>query len=247
MASDKPTVLLIHGFPLDSRMWKRQVDALSGDFMVLAPDLDGHGNAPRGAPLRTVDDIASSIADRLTTATVDRVHVAGFSMGGYVALAFLRLFPDRVISLALVDSRANADNDAGRAGRDEMAAKIREQGSGVAAAAMLPRMFTDAVADSARRETERWMLAQPREALVADLEAMRDRPDATPMLADIRIPVLVIVGDQDPITPPADSQAMAAAIPGARLVTITGASHLAPVEQPDQVNRALRDFLTTGA
>ena len=244
--ADKPSVLLIHGFPVDGRMWKHQKDALSGDFNVLAPDLDGHTASPKGAPQHSVDDIAASLAERLNAATIDRVHLAGFSMGGYVALAFLRLYPDRVLSLALVDTRANADNDAGRQGRDDMAAKIREQGAGVAAGAMLPKMFTDGVDDSTRKEVEQWMLEQPVEALVADLAAMRDRPDSTPLLADIRVPVLVIVGDQDPITPPADSQAMAAAIPGAQLVTISGAAHMTPVEQPDQVNRALQDFFSKG-
>jgi len=142
---------------------------------------------------------------------------------------------------------ANADNDAGRQGRDDMAARIREQGAGVAAGAMLPKMFTEGIRDSTRKQAEQWMLEQPVEALVADLAAMRDRPDSTPVLGDIKVPVLVIAGDQDPIAPLADSEAMAAAIPGAKLVTVIGAAHLAPVEQPGQVSRALQEFFSRGA
>jgi len=239
----KPTVLLIHGFPLDSRMWKHQKDALSGEFQVLAPDLDGHGPAPKGAPAHSVDDMARALADRLSAANVHQVHLAGFSMGGYVALAFWRLFPDRVLSLSLVDSRAVADTDAARQGREDLIGKVREQGAGAAAAAMLPKMFTAGASDSDRREAERWMLEQPMETLVADLSAMRDRPDSTSTLAEIGIPVLVVGADEDPITPLVDTQTMAAGIPGGRLVVINGSSHLAPVEQPDQVSTALRDFL----
>jgi 3-oxoadipate enol-lactonase len=242
--AEKPTVLLVHGFPLDSRMWKAQQEALSGDFQVVAPDLDGHGASPRGAPAHSMDDIARSLAERLDAAAVRTIHLAGFSMGGYVAFAFLRQFPERVLSLALVDSRAGADNEAGRAGRDAMAESVRERGAGVAAAAMLPKMFTDAADASTRAEVERWMLEQPAEALIADLRAMRDRPDATASLGGIRVPVLVVVGDQDPITSPADAQAMAAAIPGAKLVTIEGAAHLTPIERPGEVSAALHDFFS---
>jgi len=241
--TEKPVLLLIHGFPLDSRMWRRQVDALSTDLRVIAPDLDGHGISPAGSPGHSIDEIARSLAARLDSAAVSQVHLGGFSMGGYVALAFIRLFPDRVLSLALVDTRANADNQAGREGRDDLAARIREQGPSAAALAMLSRMFTDAVDEAVRAETEGWMLAQPAETLVADLAALRDRPDATPGLAAIEVPALVIVGDHDALTPPDAAQVLADGIPNARLVTISGAAHLTPVEQPDQVNAALRDFM----
>jgi pimeloyl-ACP methyl ester carboxylesterase len=241
--ADRSTLLLVHGFPLDSRMWQEQVEALSGSMYVLAPDLAGHGPDPSGTAGSSVDDIARFLAARLDEAGVDAAHLAGFSMGGYASFAFLRLFPRRVLSLALVDTRANADNDPGRQGRDALIARIKAEGPGVAAEAMLPKMFTDAVDPELRATAQGWMLEQPANTLVADLTAMRDRPDSTSMLAQVSVPTLVIVGDQDPITPPADSQAMADAIPGAHLVTIEGASHLAPVEQPQQVSEALNEFL----
>jgi pimeloyl-ACP methyl ester carboxylesterase len=243
VASERPVLLLVHGFPLDSRMWKRQADALSGELEVIAPDLDGHGPAPQGLPQESMEGIVRSLAARLDAAGVGAVHVGGLSMGGYIALAFMRLFPERVKSLILIDTKATADTEAGRQGRDELAAKIGEQGALVAAQAMLPKMFTEEVDEKVRKEAEQWMLEQPPSALVADLKAMRDRPDSTPLLPQISVPTLVVVGEQDPITPPAEAEAMAGAIPGARLVTISGASHLAPVERPDAVNQALADFL----
>ena len=237
-------LLLVHGFPLDGRMWRRQVEGLSsGDLIVLAPHLPGHGASPVGNPETSMDGIARALANRLDEEGVPRVHLGGFSMGGYVALAFTRLFPERVQSLILVDTKATADTDAGRAGRDEMAAKIREGGSRVAVEAMLPKMFTEGVDAAARAEIEQVMLAQPPGALVADLAAMRDRPDSTPGLAAIKAPVLVIVGEEDGITPPSDAQAIVDAVPGAKLVTVPGAAHLAPVEQASAVNEAIKSFI----
>jgi 3-oxoadipate enol-lactonase len=239
----EPVLLLVHGFPLDGRMWSAQVNALFDKRKVAAPDLDGHGTAASATPSDTVDGMARQLARRLDDLGADQADLGGFSMGGYVVFAFLRLFPDRVRSLALIDTRATADTDAGREGRDAMAAKIREEGSRVAAEAMLPKMFTDSAPAELRAESERIMLEQPPETLVADLMAMRDRPDSTDLLPAIKVPTLIVVGSEDPITPPSEAEAMAAAIPGARLVRVDAAAHLSPVERANDVNTALRQHL----
>ncbi|HEV3231963.1 MAG TPA: alpha/beta fold hydrolase [Candidatus Dormibacteraeota bacterium] len=236
-------LLLVHGFPLDSRMWRAQVEGLAGVRTVLAPDLAGHG-ADRSAPATSLDGMARHLAGVLDAAGIDAVDLGGLSMGGYVVFAFLRLFPERVRSLALIDTRPGADTEAGRAGRDALAAAIREHGAAAARDAMLPKMFAGPASEAVRAETERMMLEQPPGTLVADVLAMRDRPDSTPDLAGIAVPTLVVVGAGDVITPPAEAEAMVAAIPGARLELIPGAGHLAPVEQPDAVNAALRRFLS---
>ena len=142
-----------------------------------------------------------------------------------------------------MDTKATADTEAGRAGRDALAARIREEGAAAAAEVMLPKMLTPGAGEKVRGWVHRMMLEQPPEALVADLVAMRDRPDSTPDLAQIRVPTLVVVGDADEVTPPAEAEAMASAIPDARLVTIPGAAHLSPVERADDVNAAIQDHL----
>jgi pimeloyl-ACP methyl ester carboxylesterase len=242
--AERPVLLLVHGFPLDGRMWRHQAEALSDQFQVLTPDLDGHGVNATNTPKANMEGIARSLAARLDEAGIDKAHLGGFSMGGYAVFAFLHHFPGRVLSLSLVDTRATADDEAGRRGRDDMAARINADGAKVAAEAMLPKMFTGAVDERVRLEAEHWMLDQPPEALVADLQAMRDRPDSSTILAAIAVPTLVIVGEEDPVTPPAASEAMVAAIPGAKLVRIAGAAHLAPVERPEEVTGALRAFLS---
>jgi 3-oxoadipate enol-lactonase len=242
--TELPALLLVHGFPLDARMWTAQVEGLGDIRRVLAPDLPGHGVDTDG-PQRSVDGMAKDLARVLDAAGVQQVDLAGFSMGGYVCFAFLKHFPDRVRSLALVDTRASADSDEGKQGRNKLAKRIQEEGSLAAAEAMLPKMFTESVNQDVRAQVASWMLESRPETLIADVIAMRDRPDATPRLGEIKVPTLVIVGEADPITPPSDAEAMAAAIPGARVVVIPGASHLAPVEQGQAVNDALRDHLST--
>jgi 3-oxoadipate enol-lactonase len=224
-------------------MWREQVSALSDIRRVIAPNLDGHGENPAGEPKRSMDEIARSLAEALDSEGVSSVDVAGFSMGGYAALAFCRLFPDRVNSLALVDSRTQADSDAGRAGRDQVIADIEMRGSIAAAEAMLPKMFTDAVAPELRDEVEGWMRQQPPAALVADLLAIRDRPDSGPTVARLSVPLLVVAGLQDPIIPVAEAEAIAHSAVYGRLVVVDGASHLSPLEQPQLVNDALRKHL----
>ena len=210
---------------------------------VLAPDLDGHGEAAGRPAADSMDAIARQLARRLDDEGIDAVDLGGFSMGGYVCFAFFRLFPERVRSLALVDTKAGADTPEGRDGRDALAARIREGGAAVAAEAMLPKMFTEGV-DAARRNlVGGWMLEQPPGSLVADVMAMKGRPDSTPTLAEIKVPTVVVVGDADSITPPAESESMVAAIDGATLVRIPEAAHLAPVERAAEVTEALRSHL----
>jgi pimeloyl-ACP methyl ester carboxylesterase len=224
-------------------MWREQVNGLSDIRRVIAPDLDGHGENPTGDAKRSMDEIARSLAESLDAEGLSNVDLAGFSMGGYAALAFCRLFPDRVNSLALVDSRTAADSDAGREGRDRMIADIEQRGSAAAAEAMLPKMFTDDVAPGLHDEVEAWMRRQPPSALIADLLAMRDRPDSALTVARLSVPLLVVAGLQDPIIPVAEAEAIAETAVYGRLVVVDGAAHLAPLQQPQLVNDALRKHL----
>jgi 3-oxoadipate enol-lactonase len=228
-------------------MWRPQAAALADVCRVLTPHLDGHGRRAGVPAGRSMDEIAAKLAAWLDEMGARAVDLGAFSMGGYVAFAFCRLYPERVRSLVLVDTRAAPDTDAGRKGRDEMAAAIEKGGSGLAADAMLPKMFTDSIDPATREEVRGWMLEQPPAALIADLVAMRDRPDSTPTLAGLQVPVLVISGDQDPIIPVEEAATMTAAAADGRLVVIEGSAHLAPIERSEAVNRALRDHLMASA
>ena len=240
-----PPLVLVHGYPLDGAMWSGVARALAPRFRVCKPDLPGRGDtaAPSEGRLDDYADFVAAVLDRIGA----RAGLAGFSMGGYVALAVARRRHPALGALALVDTRASADDATGRAKRDEAIATVRAQGAGPIADAMLPRLATAAalargdLAERIRRIMER----QKPETIEGDLAAMRDRADARDVLAGISVPTLVVVGEADALTPPADSEAMASAIPGARLERIPDAGHLTPMERPGAVSAALGDFFAS--
>ncbi len=244
-AGSGPPVVLVHGYPLDGAMWSGVSRALALRLRVIKPDLPGHGENPAPAP-GSLEGHADFL-EALLAGLQGPVGLAGFSMGGYVALALMKRRPEKVRALALVDSRAGADDATGRAKRDEAIATVRSGGVQPIAQAMLSRFLSPEGlkrADLVER-ANRIMTRQKAETVEADLAAMRDRPDSTPALSSIAVPTLVVVGELDVLTPPSESQAMAAAIPGARLVTIPGAGHLAPMERPHAVAAALGDFFAS--
>ncbi|HUR69367.1 MAG TPA: alpha/beta fold hydrolase [Candidatus Thermoplasmatota archaeon] len=237
-------VILLHGFPLDHRMWRAQKEALEhAGWRVIVPDLRGFGKAPPGRGAPGMKEYAGDVLRLADRAGLSRFVLVGFSMGGYVALEVARQAPDRLQGLALVDSRAEPDSDEARAGRVKTADAVRAQGAQVVADAMVPKMLTAGAPERLHAEVRDMMLAQPIEGIVAALHAMGARPDPRSGLPQLRVPTLLVVGEHDPITPPEASKAMAAAIPGARLQVIPGAAHLSPVEQPEAVNAALLAWL----
>lgn len=239
-------LVLVHGFPLDRRIWAAQVRGLRGKARVIAPDLRGFGETPpRPGPL-TIDAYALDVRDLLDELAIESAVIGGVSMGGYVALAFHRHFPHRVRGLVLVDTRAGADSLEARRARDEMAGVARMKGAGAVASRMLPKMLGRGGGPDADRLAERLraiMEAQPVEAIAGALGAMRDRQDATESLASIRVPALVVTGAEDQLIAPAESRALADSIPDAHLEVIPGAGHLPNFEKPDAFDAVLTRFL----
>ena len=169
--------------------------------------------------------------------------VVGLSIGGYIAFAFYRKYASRVRGLVLADTRPQPDTAEGKKGRDDSAEVARTQGAAAIADRMLPKMLTANAAPDLVKAVRDMMARQPVEGIVAALAALRDRPDSTPTLAQIAAPTLVIVGAEDTLTPPKDSQLMQRGIKGARLVTIPNAAHLSNYEQPAAFNRAVSEFV----
>lgn len=241
-----PAVLFVHGYPLDHTIWADQVASLEG-YRRIAPDLRGMGRSDAPDLGYGIGIYADDLAALLDALGVGAVVLCGFSMGGYIAFEFLRRWRSRVRALVLVSTRAEADTADGRRARDTAAALARESGSGAIADGMLDKMLTPATISSApelARRVRELMAAAPVSGLVGALSAMRDRPDSMGLLPMLEgIPVLVIVGTEDAMTPPDRAQAMADAIPGARLHRIPGAAHLTVLERPKDVTGAIRDFL----
>jgi len=241
-----PPVLFVHGYPLDRALWAAQLAGITG-HRLLAPDLRGFGDsAPENPPAVTVEQHADDLAALLERLEIPRAVVVGLSMGGYVALAMAERHRDRLAGLVLVDTRAGADDASGKAGRDAAIAAVRGGSSREIVRGLAAKLFAPDTPAADRDPVVARMEAIPADGLVAALEAMRDRPDRSALLPTLEgLPTLIIVGSDDRVTPPTEARAMAAAIPGAELVEVEGAGHLAPVERPATVNEALQRFLDT--
>jgi 3-oxoadipate enol-lactonase len=244
--SGRPLVWL-HAFPLSADQWLPQLSRVPPGWRFIAPDLRGF----RGGSVAydaidlagvTMDGYAADALDLMTQLEIADATIGGLSMGGYVAFALLRRAPTRVNGLVLADTRATADTPEGRAARDRMTDLVKRDGPSGIAREMLPKLLGPTsrrdqpdLEDAVRRLIE----VNTTAAIAAALEALKTRPDATPLLASITCPTLIICGEEDALTPMADSEAMHQAIPGSRLVRLAGAGHLSNLENPLGFNAAL--------
>ena len=230
----RPTVLLLHAFPLDARMWGGQRAALeAAGHRVVAPDLPG-----------PEPELGFEAWGRRVLRLVEGDFVpVGCSMGGYLAFELWRQARDRIAALGLLDTRATPDTPEQQAARNDAIRLLGEAGREAFWDDLAPRLFSPNADLAVVARAREIALDQPVTGLVAAQETIRDRADARPTVATIDVPVLVAVGEEDGLTPPADAEAMAAAIGGARLVRLPGAGHLSPLERPHEVSEALVAFL----
>jgi len=241
------TLVLLHAFPLDGRMWAPQVEALGATYDVVVPDLRGFGSAREEAvDVADMDVLADDVARLLDARGLDQVVLGGLSMGGYVAFAFVRRHADRLGGLVLADTRAGADTEEAATARLEMADRVLAEGVGLVPEMMLPRLLgptsRERRPDVVRRVVVLIRALGPR-GIAGAQRGMARRPDSTATLAQVAVPTLVLTGSEDELTGPEEGRALAAGIPDARFVQIEEAGHLANLEQPEQVNEALLDFL----
>ncbi len=239
-------VLLIHAFPLSHAMWKKQVEPLSQYACVITPDLPGFGGSSRqGKP--SIPDMARACGQVLDHLGVkEPAVVCGLSMGGYITFEFLRQFPQRVKALGLFSTRAAADTPEARENRFKTAEKINADGLGPFSKVILPKLLGRTTLiehpNTAKQVTDMILANKP--GGVADaLYAMADRKDSSDLLAAIRVPTLVVAGEEDTFIPADEAEKMADAIPGAEFHLIKEAGHLVNSEKPEEFTRALDRFL----
>jgi pimeloyl-ACP methyl ester carboxylesterase len=249
--SGKRAIVFLHAFPLSADQWMPQLARVPQGWRAIAPDLRGfRGMGPAFEPAGiegvTVDDYATDVLALMSHADVDRAVVCGSSMGGYVALALHRLAPERLRGLILANSRATADSDVARAGRDAMRDLALHEGAAGIARVMLPKLLgattTSEQPDLVQAVRDLIAMNAP-EVIAAAVGALKSRPDATPQLPAITRPVLVIGGEEDVITPPPEQQATAAAIAGSTCVILPRVGHLSNLENPAAFNAVVTEFL----
>jgi pimeloyl-ACP methyl ester carboxylesterase len=227
-------------------MWEPQLALAQEGWRVIAPHARGADGAPSDPPASSIDDYAADLVDLLDALHVEEVVACGLSMGGYVAFALLRLAPGYVRGLVLADTRAQADSPEGVADRQRMLRLLAEKGAAAIVDEMVPKLLgetTRRTQPAVERTVRSLALANPEESIAGSLRALMSRPDSTALLSSIRVPTLIVVGEEDRLTPPPLAEAMQRGIAGSELVTIPSAGHLANLEQPTAFNDALARFL----
>jgi 3-oxoadipate enol-lactonase len=245
--SGSDVLVLLHGFPFSSASWRPQLEFPPAGWRVIAPDMRGFGGSgPLPGNRLAMDLLADDVAALLQHLGVSRAVIAGLSMGGYVAFALMRRAPQLACGLVLSDTRATADTAEGKQGRVKNAKHVHAHGTAALIDAMVPRLLsadTRAQLPHVEQELRAMMSSASAPAVIAALLGMAERPDSTPQLRSINVPVQIIVGEHDEITPPGDARLLARAIPGARMEVIPGAGHVPNLEQPVAFNRVLEGFL----
>ena len=239
-------VVFLHAFPFNRTMWEPQVKALSPRYRVITVDLRGHGESDAPLWRYTLDLFADDVKGLLDHLGVQQTVLAGLSMGGYLSFAFYRKYPERVKALVLADTRAEADKPEIATWRYNLAQKVYKEGAKAVVDDMGPKLLSPeayrtkpALVEQVRAIS----LSAPMSGIVGDLMAMAERPDSTPLLAQITCPTLVLVGREDVLTTPEENKRIADGIKGARLEVIPEAGHMSNLEQPEAFNRAVTTFL----
>lgn len=242
-----PVMLFVHGFPLDHSMWSYQLDDLSSDFRVIAPDLRGFGTSPDSQTRLTMSQFADDCAALLDAVNIEGpITFCGLSMGGYIGWEFWKRHAERLSAMIMCDTRAGADSREGARTRRVMAEHVLKNGTSDVAELMVPKLFApeslDQKIDDVNRTKQTIIESLPTSIAAAQL-GMSERTDFSEELANINLPILLICGQRDSITTTFEMQQVAKALPHGEYVEIESAGHMAPLEQPEQVNREIRRFI----
>ncbi len=227
-------------------MWEPQLDLAQQGWRVIAPQLRGFDGPPAATVATSVDDFAGDVIDLLDALHIDQAVIGGLSMGGYIVFAMFRHAARYFQGMILADTRVQADTPEGVEGRKRMIQLVREKGACAAADEMLPRLVGDSTRAARPEVANRvrdLILSNQTDTIVGAITALMNRPDATALLPTIQCPTLVVVGDEDGLTPRAFSEDIQRGIPGAELVVVPQAGHMSNMEQPAAFNLALARFL----
>jgi len=227
-------------------MFQAQLALADRGWRVIAPHLRGFDGATGDPSASSIDDYAADVIDLLDALHIEEAVIGGVSMGGYIAFAMFRHAPRYFQGLILADTKSQADTPEALEGRRKMLQLVQEQGPAAVAGEMIPKLLGETTRRTRPQVVEQvrsLVLANSTEAIAGAIRALMTRPDSTPLLSTIHGPALVLVGDEDVITPKAAAEEMHRGITGSQLAIVAGAGHLSNLEQPAAFNAALADFL----
>lgn len=241
-----PDVVLLHPFPAHHGVWSPVAEMLSTRYRVITPDLRGLGRSAPGEGAATMEKHAGDLLRVLQNAGTDKAVFAGNSIGGYILFEFWRRFRERVRSLIFVDTKAGADTGEARKTRLAAAEDVLKRGTEPFIDSQLPKLLGESTRTNRPEvvQSAKSMMMQASPAGIASVQrGMAERPDSTPMLPSINVPTLVILGEEDTVTPAEEMERIHRAIRGSTMRRVPKAGHFAPYEQPVEVHRAIREFL----
>lgn len=240
-------LVLVHGFPLSRKLWQAQMGGLADTAHVLAVDLRGHGESGGIGDEFTMEQFADDLAAFLDARQISaKIVLGGLSMGGYVSMAFLRKYPQRLAGLLLTATRAAADSPEARANRDKSIALVQAQGAAALLEGMLGKLLSPHSLEhrpDLAAQARAVMQGISAQTVIADLRGLKARPDSTALLQAARLPVCIIHGADDQIAPAAEAQALHGELHNSRLHILPHAGHLPNLEQPELFNQAVQAFL----
>lgn len=240
-------IVFIHGFPFDRTTWSEQAALLEKDHFVITFDMRGHGETDAGSGQYLVEFYVDDLISLLDHLGLERVCVCGLSMGGYTALRAIERDPSRFSGLILCDTKSTTDTNAARLNRANQIRTILDGNKRQFADAQVKALFAPSSLEKNKEAVERIrkMIETTKDvALIGTLIALAARTDTTDSLSRIQVPTMIIVGDEDKVTPPSEAEAMHSKIKGSTLVRIHGAGHLSNMENTPEFNAALLSFLT---
>ncbi|MFO7447698.1 MAG: alpha/beta fold hydrolase [Ignavibacteriaceae bacterium] len=239
------TILFVHGFPYDHKMWDKVIGKLSPGFHCIAYDIRGLGISDPGDGQFTIEDLVDDLLFVMDKTNLDKPVLCGLSMGGYISLRAVEKYEDKFSGLILCDTKSTSDPDEVKLKRAGGIKLINEEGVQKFAADFVPTCFAE---ESIERLGEEYIAILGRSmnsnplGVKGCLLAMAARTDTTGYLPKIKIPVMVLCGEKDKLTPPENMKEMAEKIPGAKFFVVPGSGHMTPIENPDFVSERIKEF-----
>ncbi|TMI96034.1 MAG: alpha/beta fold hydrolase [Bacteroidetes bacterium] len=243
---DAPVIIFIHGFPFNKSMWNVQMDALKNNYRVIAYDIRGHGNSDPGNDEFFIELFVNDMLRLMEKLKIEKSLLCGLSLGGYIALNAVLKHPDRFDGLILSDTQCMADTPEIKENRCIAITRIKEKGVELYADESIKKLFSGGSITSNKNviaEVKTMIINTPKQALYNTLHALAERRETCSRLQEINIPVLIMVGKEDKITPIAAAKQMHEKILNSKLEIIQQAGHLSNLENPTAFNTHLVNFL----
>ena len=246
--SGAPVIIFIHGFPFNKSMWDKQFKALKENYRVIAYDVRGHGNSDAGKGDFSIELFANDLLSFMDALKIDKAMLCGLSMGGYIALNAVEKYPDRFDALILSDTTCVADTPEAKEKRLKAIESIKKSGVEKYAEESIKNLFAPESLSTKKEEiaaVREMIVNTSKQSLYKTLQAFYKRKETCSKLHDINVPVLIVVGKEDKITPPEAAQMMHEKIEDSILYIIEHAGHLSNIENPFDFNNQLEEFFST--